>query len=104
VCSINNKEISMRQNNKFIFAGFLNFCFLNFQIVLGNISFVGAPLTIKSVECKNIFYKPGLIGLVQLNTSDKSNEDEIKKYDAYYLKNQNFWLDMEIIFRSIFNR
>ena len=96
--------INLRQNYKNPFKGILNFCFLNFQILKGKISYVGAPLTLESDKVNNIIYKPGITGLIQLNSSRNIETDEIKNYDVYYLKNQNFWLDMEIIFRSVFRR
>lgn len=96
------KIIKIFQNKKFPFKGFINFWFSIFQIFTGKFTFVGAPIILNSAKPNNILYKPGLMGLVQLNSQRKLNLDEIKKIDLYYLKNQNFWLDMEIIFRSIF--
>jgi GT2 family glycosyltransferase len=101
---INNNKFTILQNQKNLFKGFLNFCFLNFHILKGNISFVGALLTSKSEENNPIMYKPGLTGLVQINFPKNIDKDEIKKFDIYYLKNQSFWLDLELIFRSIFNK
>ena len=102
--ALNLDTLRISQNKKKLFRGFVNFCFLNFQILKGNLSIVGAPLVLKSSEVNQILYKPGITGLVQLNYSKKISRDDLKKYDVFYLKNQNFWLDMEIIFRSLFNR
>jgi len=99
---LNTLKIS--QNKKKLFRGFVNFCFINFHILKGELSIVGAPLVLKTSDANQILYKPGITGLVQLNYSKNISKDDIKKYDVYYLKNQNFWLDMEIIFRSLFNR
>jgi GT2 family glycosyltransferase/lipopolysaccharide/colanic/teichoic acid biosynthesis glycosyltransferase len=98
------KDFKLFQNKKTPFKGFINFCFLNFHILKGKISFVGARLILNSDEPNSIIYKPGLMGLVQLNSKRNLDKEEIKKYDLYYLKNQNLWLDFEITFRSIFSR
>ena len=100
----NNKSFEVLQNHNKPLKGFLNFCFLNYQILRGNISLVGAPLKLISDEKNIIMYKPGLTGLIQINSHRNIDVDEIKKFDIYYLKNQNIWLDLEIIFRSIFNK
>jgi len=44
---------------------------------------------------------PGLTGWAQINGRDDIS-DEIKvQYDLYYLQNQNLWLDIKIIYRTV---
>jgi GT2 family glycosyltransferase len=78
--------------------GLLNFAHFLFYIVQGKMSFVGAPFRDCREARPNFFYKPGLTGMVQVNTAD----DPPEKYELYYLKNQSIWLDLEIILKAIF--
>jgi len=71
-------------------------------ILTGKISFVGAPL-MPPDESKHIYrYKPGLTGLVQINRNKINSVRDAEMYDLYYLKHQNFWLDLEILIKTIF--
>ncbi|MBI3194416.1 MAG: glycosyltransferase [Ignavibacteriae bacterium] len=45
--------------------------------------------------------KPGLTGLAQVNNFDKLSAEEIAQYNLSYAKNQSFFLDMEIIVKSL---
>ena len=40
------------------------------------------------------------MGLVQINQGKIISPDEDEVYDLFYLKNQNFWLDIEIILKT----
>lgn len=97
-------EILIIQNKKKPFKGFLNKLYLIFYIFLGRISFVGSPLKQLFENQPYYFYKPGIYGLPQLNYHQIKNTTQEKKQDLFYLKNQNFWLDLEIILKSIFKR
>jgi len=46
--------------------------------------------------------KPGITGIIQVNKHPGMNQEEMESLAAYYLKNQNFLMDIEIIFKSIF--
>lgn len=46
--------------------------------------------------------KPGLTGLVQVNAHKNLSEEDKKKYVLYYMKNYSVFLDLEILFKSLF--
>jgi O-antigen biosynthesis protein WbqP len=46
---------------------------------------------------------PGLTGWAQINGRDELPIPIKVDYDAYYLENQSFVLDMQIIFRTVYN-
>lgn len=65
-------------------------------VISGKCSFVGPK---KDYDSQNIFLgKKGLTGFWYYETED---EDEIEKLDFYYAKNQNIWMDIEIITKSL---
>lgn len=45
---------------------------------------------------------PGLTGFAQINGRSELNIIDKVKFDVYYLKNKNFWLDIKILFLTIF--
>ena len=98
------EKYSIIQNVKKPLRGFQNRLFLVLYIFLGRISFVGAPLKQSTEEQSYYFYKPGIYGLPQLNHHHIENSDQEDRYDLFYLKNQNIWLDLEIILKSLFKR
>jgi len=66
------------------------------SVISGKVSFVG-PKEVKDEQ--RIYYgKPGLTGLWYVEDCDES---EIEKLDFYYAKNQNIWLDLEILGRTL---
>jgi GT2 family glycosyltransferase len=62
----------------------------------GRMSFVGPKES--NEEQKKIYGKPGITGLWFV---EECEESEIEKLDFYYAKNQNIWLDLEILGRTI---
>ncbi|VEI34752.1 undecaprenyl-phosphate galactose phosphotransferase [Listeria grayi] len=44
-----------------------------------------------------------MTGLAQVMGRDDITDEEKVKYDKYYLENQNFFLDMRIIYKTIQN-
>jgi len=66
------------------------------SIIKGKKSFVG-PKHVNS-EQKKFYGKPGLTGLWYVEDCDAS---EVEKLDFYYAKNQNIWLDLEILGRTL---
>ncbi len=66
------------------------------KIFTGRVSFVG-PKNIN--ENGNLFLgKQGLTGFWYL---ENSNQEETEKLDIYYAKNQNIWLDLEILGKTL---
>lgn len=60
-------------------------------------SFVGP----KNLSKKNLYLgKPGLTGFWYIENYKSSDSDDFEKLDIYYAKNQNIWLDLEIIGKS----
>jgi GT2 family glycosyltransferase/lipopolysaccharide/colanic/teichoic acid biosynthesis glycosyltransferase len=96
------RPLTFDQNKQQPFNGFLNNLLLILNIFLGKISFVGAPFRKVKDPQPTYFYKPGLTGLVQINQDKIYNPDENEVYDLFYLKNQSFWLDLEIIIKAFF--
>jgi len=66
------------------------------SVISGKMSFVG-PQEVNE-EQKKYYGKPGLTGLWHVEDCDES---EMEKLDFYYAKNQNIWLDLEILTRTI---
>lgn len=65
-------------------------------VISGKRSFVGPGSS--NSELKSFYGKPGLTGLWYVENCDDS---EIEKLDFYYAKNQNIWLDLEILGRTL---
>jgi lipopolysaccharide/colanic/teichoic acid biosynthesis glycosyltransferase len=79
-------------------SDFIEFILAVPKIFTGKYSFVGPGKN--DSEKKDFFGKTGLTGYWYL---EKNNQDELEKLDFYYAKNQNIWLDLEIIAKS-FNK
>ncbi len=84
-----------------------------FNVLKGNLSFVGPrperPEFINNLKKENPYYnlrhliKPGLTGWAQINYKyGNSTEDAIEKlkYDLYYIKNKNIFLDLIIVLNT----
>jgi len=72
-----------------------------FKVLGGKFSFVGRP--IGSRETNIYIGKPGLTGIVQINENKNLSEEDIERLNIYYAKNQNIWLDIEILIKTIQN-
>jgi len=72
-----------------------------FKVLGGKYSFVGRP--IGSRETNIYLGKPGLTGIVQINENKNLSEEDIVRLNIYYAKNQNIWLDIEILIKTIQN-
>jgi len=80
-----------------------------FNIIKGDISFVGPrPLL---PDCLKIYtpeqarrhlVKPGLTGLAQINGRNSLPWRKKLKYDVWYVDNRSIWLDLRIIWLTIF--
>ena len=81
--------------------------FLN--VLKGQMSLVGPrPPLPKEVEKYNKFQrrrlgvKPGITGLWQVSGRSDITFDEWVKLDAFYIEHWSMWLDMKIIFKTMF--
>ncbi len=72
------------------------------EVLKGRMSLVGSEILPYSDSTFERGIKPGLTGLVQINFTKKLLEDEIKQYHLYYLKNYTPFLDLKILFKSLF--
>ena len=80
-------------------GGFSKFIFSVPKIMTGKLSFVGPE--------NNSYYeglylgKKGITGLWFIENIDRNDNEEKIKLDIFYAKNQNVWLDIEIISRTL---
>ncbi len=85
-----------------------NFWLLLWEVLKGNLSLVGAPMSFKSpkraTEWRDFWYKPGVTGLVQINRQKIVAPDDEEKYHLFYLKNQSLLLDVEILLKTLWLR
>jgi len=66
------------------------------KVIRGKISFVGPKENIAS----NLFL--GKRGITGLWFTDSDNEENLEKLNIFYAKNQNIWLDLEILSKTVF--
>jgi len=71
------------------------------DILRGQLSFVGAPLDIFQGESGALDYKPGLTGLLQVNADRLINPQSRENYELHYLKNHSLFMDIEILLKSL---
>lgn len=78
------------------------------NILLGQMSFVGPrPALFNQYDLRQLrndlgisLVKPGLTGWAQINGRDDISMENKVAFDQYYLVNQSFLLDMQILFRT----
>lgn len=78
---------------------FYNFILQIPEVLKGNKSFVGPKST--SYYGDLFVGKTGLTGLWYVENVDEDDRDELKSLDIFYARNQNIWLDLEILGRTI---
>jgi len=66
------------------------------QVVKGQISFVGP----KETSSSNLFL--GKRGLTGIWFTETETEENLEKLNIFYAKNQNIWLDLEILSKTLF--
>lgn len=107
-------KINYTRFGKFFRRSGLDEIFQLFNILKGDISFVGPrPLYAKYDKIYNkdqalrSTVKPGLTGLAQINQKNTTTWEEKIKYDLLYLEKKSFLFDLKIFFKTffiIFNR
>lgn len=90
-----------------------------FNVLKGDMSVVGPRphrTNLQNVFRKSVndymvrsYVKPGITGWAQVNgwrgpTVTDEQKEERTKHDIWYIENWSFWLDIKIIFRTIFGR
>lgn len=80
------------------------------NIIKGDMSVVGPrPIVEKEIEKYGTYFKKvfsvqvGLTGYWQANGRSNTTYDERVEMDVYYVDNRSFWLDMKIIFKTVFS-
>ena len=80
-----------------------------FCIFKGDMSFIGPRAWIqeevrklKREELYRLVVKPGLTGYAQINGRNNLSLDERIEKDLYYIDNMSAWLDIKILFMTIF--
>lgn len=79
------------------------------NVLKGEMSLVGPrpalfnqyELTEKRRAAGALEMPPGITGWAQVNGRDELSDDEKVEYDAWYCQNWRYWLDWEIIFRTV---
>jgi lipopolysaccharide/colanic/teichoic acid biosynthesis glycosyltransferase len=79
-----------------------------YNVLIGNMSFVGPrPLLMEYMNFYSTFQmrrhevKPGITGWAQVNGRNSLTWEEKFAYDVWYVDNNNFWLDIKILFMTI---
>ncbi len=79
-----------------------------FNVLKGNMSLVGPrPLMLKYMDRytpeqnRRHEAKPGITGWAQVNGRNNMTWEQKFEYDVWYVDNQSFWLDMKILFLTV---
>jgi GT2 family glycosyltransferase len=99
---IHGGNFSINQGRRSINSGLLNKILLLPFVLIGRISLVGSKIEMALNPESRPLFKPGLTSLSQINEFKELDVRDNERYDLYYIKNQNFWLDLEIIIKSMF--
>ncbi len=73
---------------------------LLFKIIKGDLSFVGAKLINTKKNNPEHIIKPGLTGLIQLQSSI-TNKQIMRQFDQYYAMHYSLIFDIEILIKSL---
>jgi sugar transferase EpsL len=80
-----------------------------FNVIKGDISLVGPrPLLTEylplytPMQARRHEVKPGITGWQQVNGRNKHTWDEKFEYDLWYVENRSIWLDLKIIWLTVF--
>ena len=66
------------------------------SVIKGACSFVGPKVN----DSSNLFL--GKKGITGIWFTDSENEENLEKLNIFYAKNQNIWLDLEILSKTFF--
>jgi len=80
-----------------------------FNIFIGDMSIVGPRPTLKyqvdnytDFQKRRLEVRPGVTGWAQVNGRNSLSWPERIKFDVWYVDNYSFWLDMKILWKTIF--
>ena len=78
------------------------------NVLKGDMSLIGPrPLLVlyldyyNEEQIKRQDVLPGITGWAQVNGRNAISWEEKFEYDVYYVKNQSFWLDLKILFKTV---
>lgn len=82
------------------------------NVLKGEMSLVGPrpclPTQTELIECRRrlgvLAALPGITGLAQIRGIDMSNPELLAETDAAYLRTASFWLDLRILFGTLYRR
>jgi lipopolysaccharide/colanic/teichoic acid biosynthesis glycosyltransferase len=78
-----------------------------FNVLKGDMSLVGPRPTSFSAKTYSLWHtarleiKPGVTGLWQISGRHELDFDDRLRLDIAYIRNQSFWLDIQILFRTV---
>jgi len=79
-----------------------------FNVLRGEMSLVGPrPLLVEYLprynarQARRHEVRPGLTGLVQINGRNGLSWEQKFEYDVWYVDNRSWWLDLSILFRTV---
>jgi len=75
---------------------------LFFGVLLGNLSLVGSTMFETTKPNPDLICQPGLTGLERIRSIKFSSKDRLA-LDHYYVQNQSFTMDLEIIMKTVFS-
>jgi len=85
-------------------GAYINFILNIFEVLRGNLSFVGACIEADRQTQLRFNYKPGLTGIVQLNRRNNMSDDNLDNIELQYLKKHDFLMDLEILLKSLLRK
>jgi len=69
-------------------------------VLRGDLSLVG-PELVEVDPGKTLVLRPGLTGFVQIHLREGLTLEERVEYEIYYLRHQSLMLDLQVIFRAL---
>ena len=80
-----------------------------FNVLIGDMSLVGPRPTLSFIvdeydeyQKRRLEVKPGITGLAQINGRQSLSWEEKINYDIKYVRNYSIWLDIIILFKTLF--
>ena len=71
------------------------------SVLKGDMSMVGSELLSAEKEGRDLYCKPGITGLFQVQGNHKPDEVDKKNYEHYYMLNYSLFLDIEVLLKAI---
>lgn len=107
--AFDQNDLRITRPGKFIRSSSLDEIPQLFNILKGEMSFIGPRPTIESqvlrynsFQRQRLEMKPGITGWAQVNGRNAIKWSVRIKYDVEYVKNWNLWFDVKIIIKTIF--